>query len=213
MTEKSIYSGAYRQLTLMLKYARKRAGFSQVGLAEQLGGDQSFVSKIERNERRIDLEEVRKICEILEVPFLEFVADWEASIHPPGELTDVRGMIREPSPENNGWSMVDWKQLLESLVKAGILSYRDIAVLALEYLHPSQFDATPPKGTAKSARSVAEGGRVAMTTKAALMWVLLTKRPENYRRYKALCREYGMGLNESQYEAAWKAVKRIGKLD
>ena len=208
MTEKSIYSSAYRKLTSLLRSTRKKAGISQASLAERLGGDQSFVSKVERNERRIDLEEVRRICEVLEVPFLDFVTDWEASIGPVDEITDAHGLVRDAPANNGGWRMSEWRKLLEWLVKTGNLSYRDITVLALEHLYLSHADATPSAST-PSKGAARKRDSTALSAEAALMWILFTKHPKSYPKYKALCQEYGLVLDEAQYEEAWATKKRL----
>ena len=45
-----------------LREARLRAGLRQIDLAAALGKPQSFVAKIERGERRIDLIEAIDLC-------------------------------------------------------------------------------------------------------------------------------------------------------
>lgn len=54
--------GALGQL---LKGLREEQGLLQREIAERLGTPQSFVSKYESGERRIDLPELRAICEVL----------------------------------------------------------------------------------------------------------------------------------------------------
>ena len=54
---RSVFSGPYGVLLRVLVDARRGAGLRQTDLAERLGKPQSFVSKIERGERRIDLVE------------------------------------------------------------------------------------------------------------------------------------------------------------
>lgn len=70
--EKSVSSVAYALFLKQLKEARKRAGITQERLAEVLGETQSFVSKCERGERRLDIVEVRAFCSALGVPFPSF---------------------------------------------------------------------------------------------------------------------------------------------
>jgi transcriptional regulator with XRE-family HTH domain len=55
----------YQLLLSVLKAARKRVGVSQVELAERLGNTQTFVSKCERGERRIDAVELVEFSEAL----------------------------------------------------------------------------------------------------------------------------------------------------
>lgn len=50
----SLHSPEYRQFVLRLIEIRKAAGVTQQELAGRLGKPQSYVSKVERYERRID---------------------------------------------------------------------------------------------------------------------------------------------------------------
>ena len=61
--DKSIASDQYRVFLRELRAARKRSGMTQVDLAAKIGETQSFVSKCERGERRLDIVEVRAICQ------------------------------------------------------------------------------------------------------------------------------------------------------
>lgn len=73
--EKSIYSEQYLRFLTRLREARKAAGFTQIDLAERLGekATQSFVSKCERGERRIDIAELRAFCKAMSIPLATFV--------------------------------------------------------------------------------------------------------------------------------------------
>jgi transcriptional regulator with XRE-family HTH domain len=53
--------------------ARKSAGLTQVGLADRLGRPQSFVSKYERGERRLDVIEFCEVCRALGVDPVAFL--------------------------------------------------------------------------------------------------------------------------------------------
>jgi ribosome-binding protein aMBF1 (putative translation factor) len=59
---KAKFSPTYTKLRLLLTESRMAAGLSQVDLASKLGKPQSYVSKVESGERRIDV-----------VEFVEFV--------------------------------------------------------------------------------------------------------------------------------------------
>ena len=54
---RSVFSESYGVLLRVLIDARQKAGLRQTELADRLGKPQSFVSKIERGERRLDLVE------------------------------------------------------------------------------------------------------------------------------------------------------------
>lgn len=62
---KTIHSPEYERLLARLRELREAAGLRQVDLAGQLGRPQSFVSKYETGERRLDLIELRDICRVL----------------------------------------------------------------------------------------------------------------------------------------------------
>lgn len=71
--EKSIYSKDYGVFLRCLREARQRAGLTQAALARRLGQTQSFVSKCERGERRLDIVEIRRICTALKIDFPAFI--------------------------------------------------------------------------------------------------------------------------------------------
>ena len=54
---KTIFDGAHAQLVDIMIAARKRSGLTQVELAAKVGRDQTFISLIERSQRRIDVLE------------------------------------------------------------------------------------------------------------------------------------------------------------
>lgn len=58
---KSIHTPAYQRLCRLLTEARKEAGLTQTELAKRLNRPQSFVSKYERAERRLDVVELIRI--------------------------------------------------------------------------------------------------------------------------------------------------------
>ena len=64
---KTLSSPLYRTFIALLRDARLTAEMSQVELAERLGRPQSFVSKYESGERRLDVAEFIEICRALEV--------------------------------------------------------------------------------------------------------------------------------------------------
>jgi transcriptional regulator with XRE-family HTH domain len=71
--QKSLVSREYRLFLASLRKAREEAGLTQDGLAKQLGETQSFISKVERGERRLDVVELRAFCRALKIPFPAFV--------------------------------------------------------------------------------------------------------------------------------------------
>jgi len=75
--KKSVHSKEYAILLRLLKQARERAELTQEQLADMLGVNQTFVSKSERGERRVDVIELRLICAALGINFLQFVESLE----------------------------------------------------------------------------------------------------------------------------------------
>ena len=69
-----------KALLSLLRQLRVEAGLRQVDLARALGKPQAFVSYYESGARRLDLLELRQICEILGVPLLEFVRKFEKQL-------------------------------------------------------------------------------------------------------------------------------------
>ncbi|KQS57727.1 hypothetical protein ASG17_00820 [Brevundimonas sp. Leaf363] len=61
----SIFTQRHQALIAFLGTARRDAGLTQVELAGRLGRPQSFVSKVERGERRVDVVEFCEIAEAL----------------------------------------------------------------------------------------------------------------------------------------------------
>ena len=61
---KSIYSKDYRGVIGKLKKARLDAGLKQEYVALKLKKPQSYISKIERGERRIDITELKELAKI-----------------------------------------------------------------------------------------------------------------------------------------------------
>ena len=75
--DKSIHSHLYHQIIGRLRSKRESKNVTQVQLAEMLGVKQTFISKIETCDRRLDLIELRQICQVLNISFVDFVAEVE----------------------------------------------------------------------------------------------------------------------------------------
>lgn len=70
--QKTIYSKDYATFLDLLREVREKAGVSQIELAKRLAESQSFVSKCERGERRIDILELVTLCKALNIDIIEF---------------------------------------------------------------------------------------------------------------------------------------------
>lgn len=71
--EKSIYTREYAAVLELLREAREKSGVTQVELAERLGQTQSFISKVERGDRRLDIIQLRTMLREFNVTLPEFV--------------------------------------------------------------------------------------------------------------------------------------------
>ena len=60
--EKSIWTEEYQQLCTLLRQLRRDAGLTQAEVARRLDVAQSFVSKYESGERRLDVIELRHVA-------------------------------------------------------------------------------------------------------------------------------------------------------
>jgi len=75
--DKSITSRDYKLFLAALIKARKARGITQVDLAKRIGETQSFVSKCERGERRLDIIEVRAFCQAMGMKLAVFAGELE----------------------------------------------------------------------------------------------------------------------------------------
>jgi transcriptional regulator with XRE-family HTH domain len=70
---KTIFSDEYRIIVKRLKDARKAKGFSQAQLAHKLKASQSYISKLEQGQVRIDIVQLKKLSKILSVDVKDFL--------------------------------------------------------------------------------------------------------------------------------------------
>jgi len=61
---KTIYSKEHRKLVEKLKKARKEAGLDQEAVAKLLRVSQSYISKMEAGQRRIDVVQLRRFARV-----------------------------------------------------------------------------------------------------------------------------------------------------
>jgi transcriptional regulator with XRE-family HTH domain len=75
---KSLRSPAHVRLLELLVAAREKAGMTQQQLADRLGKPQSFISKYEGGERRIDVIEFIAIADALQMDASRAIRDIRA---------------------------------------------------------------------------------------------------------------------------------------
>lgn len=79
---KSIHDQRYIEVIALIHSARESSGRTQGEIAQLLGVPQSYVSKVETCERRIDVVELLQLCRILGISLAEVI---------PAEFRDVLG--------------------------------------------------------------------------------------------------------------------------
>lgn len=75
--KRNLNSRERKLLQALLKKTRQDAGLLQSALAERLGRPQSFVSKYESGERRLDLIELREVCQAMGISLENFIIQFE----------------------------------------------------------------------------------------------------------------------------------------
>ena len=70
---KSIYTKEYKKVIERLKNARLEAGLKQSEVAKKLAEPQSYISKIEMGERRIDVTELKELARIYKKDINHFI--------------------------------------------------------------------------------------------------------------------------------------------
>ena len=80
MVQKSIYSKSYDLFLRSLRKARIESQLSQKDVARLMGRTQSFVSKCERGERRIDIVELHSFCNAIGVGLSNFVVAFDKEL-------------------------------------------------------------------------------------------------------------------------------------
>ena len=71
--KKATYLVQRKTLLVLLRQLRNDASLTQAQLAARLHRDQTFVSKYENGERRLDILELREVCRATETDFVRFV--------------------------------------------------------------------------------------------------------------------------------------------
>jgi transcriptional regulator with XRE-family HTH domain len=70
---RSVYSERYQAFLQRLRAARKEAGFTQEEVSIKLNVHQSYVSKCESGERRVDVVELDEFARLYQKSFEDFL--------------------------------------------------------------------------------------------------------------------------------------------
>jgi transcriptional regulator with XRE-family HTH domain len=71
--KRTAYRHKYREFLERLRAAREQAGLTQLAVARKLARPQSFVSKCESGERRVDVIELQEFARLYNQPISFFV--------------------------------------------------------------------------------------------------------------------------------------------
>lgn len=71
--KKRIYIAQRGHLVNLLREMRVKAGLTQMDLAAHIEKDQTYVSRYESGQRKLDVLEVREICQVIGTTLEEFV--------------------------------------------------------------------------------------------------------------------------------------------
>ncbi len=70
----SVYNDDYKKLIERLRQARLDAGLSQQVVADELNKPQSYVSKVESGDRRLDIIEVKEFAKLYKKKLEDLIA-------------------------------------------------------------------------------------------------------------------------------------------
>lgn len=77
---KSLFTGEYLTFRELLKDLRLQKGLTQAELSAAIGMAQSFVSKYEMGERRLDFVEVAALCRQLDITLEKFAKSFMRAV-------------------------------------------------------------------------------------------------------------------------------------
>ena len=69
----SLYTKEHKAIIEKLKKARVEAGLDQVDVAKKLNKTQSYISKIESGQRKVDVIQLKKFADIYKKPINYFI--------------------------------------------------------------------------------------------------------------------------------------------
>jgi transcriptional regulator with XRE-family HTH domain len=78
--KKKIYVAQRDRLISLLREVRLEAGLTQTELGSRIEKDQTYVSRYESGQRRLDILEVREICKAAGIKFEEFARMLEKAL-------------------------------------------------------------------------------------------------------------------------------------
>ncbi|MHC4525386.1 MAG: helix-turn-helix domain-containing protein [Planctomycetota bacterium] len=73
--KKTIYSGQYKTIIQNLKEARLKQGLTQLEVAKHFGVGQSFISKIESGQYRLDILQLQEFAKLYNKSLTSFLKE------------------------------------------------------------------------------------------------------------------------------------------
>jgi len=73
MADKAVHSSEYKKIIELLKRARVAADLNQAEVAKKLKKPQSYISKVEAGERRLDVLELKELARVYKKPISFFI--------------------------------------------------------------------------------------------------------------------------------------------
>lgn len=99
---RSVHSKPYKDFLALMITARESAGLTQSTLAERIGRTQSFVSKYERGERRLDVVEFAEFVKAMDLDPRALFANFVGQAFEDSSKQTTKRSVRGPAPSAIG---------------------------------------------------------------------------------------------------------------
>lgn len=80
----NIYQPCYKIFIECLRDFRLQSKMTQQELASALGCRQAYISKYEQGQKRLDIIEIRRICNVLGISLVDFIQEFETRLRKEG---------------------------------------------------------------------------------------------------------------------------------
>ena len=101
--DKELYSKRWKLFREVLRIERKHHRVSQKKLAKMLGLEQSYISKTEIGDRRLDIIELLEYCDAMGLTLTDFVFRMEGRLFAEGLISQAR------KEEYRRWQSIYWE--------------------------------------------------------------------------------------------------------
>ena len=100
---KELYNKRWKLFREVLRTERKHHKVSQINLAKKLGIEQSYISKTEIGDRRLDIIELLEYCDAMGLTLTDFVFRMEGRLLAGGLMSPAR------KEEYRRWQSIYWE--------------------------------------------------------------------------------------------------------